>query len=99
MKWNAKEAALACGIRPQSWREWELFGRHPRDYEGVCKQIADRTECDLIWLMTGDPSYGTSTGKGSSLLPRLDSNQQPFDCRFDAAFGQFADFNSEPIAA
>jgi transcriptional regulator with XRE-family HTH domain len=56
MGWNAKEAALACGISPQSWREWELSGRRPRDYEGVCKQIAARTKCDLIWLMTGDPN-------------------------------------------
>ncbi len=56
MGWNAKEAALACGISPQSWRDWELFGRKPRDYEGVCKQIAERTQCDLIWLMTGDPN-------------------------------------------
>ncbi|EFG75282.1 hypothetical protein HMPREF0591_4845 [Mycobacterium parascrofulaceum ATCC BAA-614] len=55
MGWNAKEAALACGISPQSWREWELSGRRPRDYEGVCKQIAARTKCDLIWLMVGDP--------------------------------------------
>jgi len=67
MGWNAKEAALACGIKPQSWREWELLGRRPRDYEGVCKQIAARTRCDLIWLMVGDPN----------LLPRVDSNHQP----------------------
>ncbi len=56
MGWNAKEAALACGISAQSWREWELFSRKPRDYEGVCRQIAARTQCDLIWLMTGDPN-------------------------------------------
>ena len=73
---------MACGIRPQSWREWEFSGRHPRDYEGVCKQIAERTMCDLIWLMTGDPSHGTPTRPGTPLLlPRLDSNQQPFGYR------------------
>lgn len=72
MGWNAKEAALACGIKPQSWREWELSGRRPRDYEGVCKQIAARTQCDLIWLLVGDPKPG---------LPREDSNLQPFACR------------------
>lgn len=58
MGWNAKEAALACGIAAQNWREWEQSGRRPRDYEGVCKQIAERTLCDLIWLMTGTPSGG-----------------------------------------
>jgi len=58
MGWNAKEAALACGIAAQSWREWEQSGRRPRDYEGVCRQIAERTKCDLIWLMTGTPSGG-----------------------------------------
>jgi transcriptional regulator with XRE-family HTH domain len=58
MGWNAKEAALACGIAAQNWREWEQSGRRPRDYEGICKQIAARTKCDLIWLMTGTPSTG-----------------------------------------
>lgn len=54
MKWNVKEAALACGLPQGSWREWELSGRRPRDYEGVCKQIAARSGCDLIWLMAGN---------------------------------------------
>lgn len=53
MQWNAKEAALACGVSAQSWREWELQGRRPRDYENVCKQIAERTGVDFVWLMTG----------------------------------------------
>lgn len=72
MGWNAKEAALACGIKAQSWREWELSGRRPRDYEGICKQIAARTQCDLIWLMAGNPN---------PQLPRKDSNLQPFGYR------------------
>lgn len=58
MGWNLKEAALACGVPAGSWREWELSGRRPRDFEGVCKQIAARTQCDLIWLMVGDPNPG-----------------------------------------
>lgn len=60
MGWNVKEAALACGIKPQSWREWELSGRRPRDYEGICRQIAERTACNLIWLLAGDPNPGLS---------------------------------------
>jgi len=83
MGWNAKEAALACGISPQSWREWELSGRRPRDYEGVCKQIAVRTGCNLIWLMAGDPNpIGGAPAFGA--LPREDSNLQPFDHKFAA---------------
>jgi len=68
MKWNAKEAALACGLPAQSWREWELSSRRPRDYEGVCKQIAARTQCDLIWLMTGHPiqEYPVMNNNGTS---------------------------------
>lgn len=66
MGWNAKEAALACGISPQSWREWEISGRRPRDYEGICKQIAARTGCDLIWLMAGTPNpYDDGSGTGA----------------------------------
>ncbi len=57
MGWNLKEAALACGVKAQSWREWELESRKPRDYEGVCRQVADRSGCNLIWLMTG---YGSN---------------------------------------
>lgn len=53
MGWNLKEAAMACGLSAQNWREWELTGRKPRDYEGVCRRIAARTDCNLIWLMTG----------------------------------------------
>ena len=91
MGWNLKEAALACGIRAQSWREWELEHRKPRDYEKICHQISDQSGCNLVWLMTGiRPSSpdGYRNGPGgkptraeirSSLLPRLDSNQEPSD--------------------
>ena len=87
MGWNAKEAALACGVSAQSWREWELQGRRPRDYENVCKQIAARTGVDLVWLMTGidrrgpnGPGGGLPTDPGPNLLlPRVDSNHEPSD--------------------
>lgn len=92
MGWNMKEAAISCGINPQSWREWELSGRRPHNYEGVCKQIAVRTGCNLMWLMIGDPNPTgatlplslTSVGKhreaGTSeagSLPCQDSNPEP----------------------
>ena len=65
MGWNAKEAALACGIAAQSWREWE-DGRQPRDYSKACAKIADRTGCDQVWLMTGFIKPGMLR-----LLPRM----------------------------
>lgn len=63
MGWgNVKEAALACGLPVESWRNWERDGRKPRDYIAVCQKISARTGADLSWLAG---------------LPRLDSNQQP----------------------
>lgn len=49
MGWNAKEAALACGLPAQSWRNWEA-GARPHDYPEVCQKIADRTGVSAAWL-------------------------------------------------
>lgn len=51
---NVKEAALACGLPSQSWRNWERDGRLPRDYMAVCQQIAEYSGVDLDWLIGGD---------------------------------------------
>lgn len=53
MGWNAKEAALACGIAQGSWREWEVRNRLPRDFAQAAEKIAERTGVDKYWLMTG----------------------------------------------
>lgn len=53
MKWNLKEAAMACGIKPNTWRDWELGEREPHRLETVCRQIASHTGCNHLWLMTG----------------------------------------------
>lgn len=69
MKWNIKEAALACNVPAASWREWELFGRKPHDYQEVCERISHRTDCDLFWLMSGKESPdsdGDQVSEGSS---------------------------------
>lgn len=58
MGWNAKEAALACGLPAQSWREWETLGRRPRDLVQVCQQIAARTGVHWLWLLTGQTEPG-----------------------------------------
>ena len=53
MGWNAKEAALACGLPAASWRDWEIKSREPRALARVALQIAERTGVDDYWLMTG----------------------------------------------
>ncbi len=53
MRWNLKEAALACNVPQASWREWELFDRAPRNLVEVSAKIAARTGYDDYWIMTG----------------------------------------------
>lgn len=53
MGWNAKEAALACGLPAASWREWELNGREPRGLQKIVAQISARTGVDEYWLLMG----------------------------------------------
>lgn len=87
MGWNMKEAALACNVRPQSWREWELSGRRPHDFADVAERMSERTGIDDYWIMTGktkspsggDPEGqdkpGAGVGRNESLL--RDSNARP----------------------
>ena len=59
MGWgNVKEAALACGLPTQSWRTWERDGVQPRRLVEVASLIADRTGCDLGWLLAGSRLRG-----------------------------------------
>jgi len=55
MQWNMKEAALACGLPPQSWRGWELQRRLPHDIRTVARRIHERTGVSREWLLE-DPS-------------------------------------------
>ncbi|SIG06991.1 Uncharacterised protein [Mycobacteroides abscessus subsp. abscessus] len=73
MGWNIKEAAVACAIRPSSWREWELSGRRPRGYQEICEEIAKHTGVDYVWLMTGQDRRPkgeqlTSGGRSNTVL-------------------------------
>lgn len=52
MGWNAKEAALACGLPATSWRNWEA-GKRPHDLAEVCTTIARRTGVPAAWLAFG----------------------------------------------
>lgn len=49
-----KEAALACGLTHQSWRNWEAGGS-PQKYEEICDKIAEYSGCDPRWLKAGGP--------------------------------------------
>lgn len=63
MGWgNVREAAVACGIPPESWRTWERDNVAPRRLVEMATLIANRTGCDFYWLIAGD---GPST-KGRS---------------------------------
>jgi hypothetical protein len=54
MGWgNVKEAALACGLPPESWRTWERDGVEPRGIVQKVALISDRTGCDFDWLLWG----------------------------------------------
>lgn len=54
LRYNQKEAAIACGVPPASWRTWEVDGMLPRDLVAVTTLIAERTGCDRLWLMLGE---------------------------------------------
>lgn len=81
MGWNLKEAAIACGIRAQSWREWELKHRKPQDYEAVCQKIAQRSGCNLVWLMTGYEPPSPDGGGSESPLPGSNRGQLAYFVR------------------
>lgn len=59
--WNYAEASEACGFARQNWRLWEVAGQMPRDKVDVAAKIAERTGCDFVWLLTGDPGSGKAT--------------------------------------
>ena len=77
--WNLKEAAIACSLPSNSWREWELLGRVPRNIVEVVEKISSRTGADDYWLLTGKKNPRQGDPGGGVSLPRLDSNQQPSD--------------------
>ena len=52
MHWNAKQAAVECGLPAQSWRNWEN-GKNPQEMVKVCRQISERTGVSLQWLVFG----------------------------------------------
>ena len=57
MGWNIKEAARECGIPAATWRLWEDGGSEPRNRVTVSMAIAQRADCDYLWLVHG-PARG-----------------------------------------
>lgn len=77
--WNTARAARECGVAEATWRTWEE-GSRPRDYEKVCRSIADTAEVDLIWLLTGqtipepvisDPINGDAERSAQNLKDKI----------------------------
>lgn len=52
MGWNVEEAASACGLVGQTWRNWEA-GTTPRNVLVIADQIAVRTGCNARWIVWG----------------------------------------------
>lgn len=50
--WNMTQAAEACGVSPENWRNWEA-GRQPRDLYDAVKKISAGAGCDPRWLLGG----------------------------------------------
>ncbi len=69
MRWNIKEAALACNLAHASWREWELFDRTPRNLVDVAAKIASRTGYDDYWIMTGKTKAPAVSDEGPAARP------------------------------
>jgi hypothetical protein len=70
MGWgNVKEAAMACGLPVESWRNWERDGAMPRRMVEVASVIADRTGCDLGWLLAGSRLRTRDRGQTTVAYP------------------------------
>ena len=67
MAWgNVKEAAVACGLPPESWRTWERDNVAPRRVVEVAAIIAEKTGCDYGWLLAGRRLTTASGRRGAS---------------------------------
>lgn len=81
--WNVKEAAEACGLDDQSWRNWEA-GRKPRRMDEIALQIARATRCDYVWLLAGGPLKDITQMR---CFPRLAGGQESFRNPDGSAWG------------
>lgn len=68
LHWNVKEAADACGINDQTWRNWEE-GSLPRDITATARKIAAATGCDARWLILGGQKFSMMMRPDLRLVP------------------------------
>lgn len=68
LHWNVKQAADACGLPDQSWRNWE-DGRSPRSMSDVVQAIAAATGVDRDWLMWGQSAPAVRPSGGDEMRP------------------------------
>lgn len=71
MGWgNVAEAALACGLPANSWRNWERDNRNPRNIVEIAEAVSNRTGADFDWLLRGQrvPGRAGRQSTGESLV-------------------------------
>lgn len=72
--------ASALGVPAGSLAAWETDRARPRDVVAVAKRVEMLTRIPATWLLGLDTTNPHQDGPGGGQkLPRLDSNQQPFD--------------------
>lgn len=85
MGWgNVREAAVECGVPPESWRTWERDGVVPRRIVEIAGLIAERTGCDYGWLLAGPRLRGENigfTGRYPAMTVRTTDGSRPRDSR------------------
>jgi len=77
---DQREFAQKLQVPAGTLGNWENDTSRPRDVVAVARRVELLTGVPAAWLLGVDetsPRPGTPGG-GSSVLPRLDSNQQPF---------------------
>lgn len=57
---NITQAADRCGIKAESWRQWE-HGSSPRRVELVARKVEEGLGVDHRWLLAGGPARALST--------------------------------------
>lgn len=72
--------ADALGVAAGSLAAWETDRSRPRDLVSIAKRVELLTRIPASWLLGLDTTNPRQDGPdGGQRLPRLDSNQQPFD--------------------
>lgn len=88
MGWNVKEAARECGLPAASWRMWEVDGALPRNIVTISMTIAQRTNCDYLWLVHGPDRGALRRNYYGSTRVLLTAERSPKTPEHPSSFGQ-----------